>query len=615
MILSQVESYSKISIYILVSFFLLLLASFPLLLLNPFFSIPYANICYVTNLSVFSALAIIMVLFHKKSAEVFQLTYFSFALLLFFCVTVAQFFFFSGFTFKEFLFSIAWVIIPLAVYLYDKGFSKLILPFSVIFWVFNAYYGITALLLGKEVVGIPGNRNWHASFLIVVTSLMLFYLYRVLRKSRLSYYLIVPIFSVPLFISLVLLYKCYSRAANLALIFILILFLLMLLLQKKPKHYRRIITICGVGFICLIVLSLLLYGDKIAYQITRDIRLPLWKGAIDLFRDNFLVGVGAPSYESVYSYYTPIDRFMRGWYYSTRVDYPHNHLLYIAGSFGIFALVAYLYLWFAPIIICIKKYRFLTARTKLFLFLFIALTIHGMLDLVIFKWPTIFFAFILQGLLWKKSFPLKSQEENSCSVSNSGGFATYPLIVRILTYGTACILLFYAISMMYDNLKGSLYWRAAYIKNLEGDRASSLYFFDRSQVMNSDPLSIYQAGFSSLVFFNDYMLGLKYFSLLEKHPARIIAHMNSHIANCLIHQGRRFEALKYLKRETTVYPLSIIAFTHKMQMERALHMDKDALRTERKLLWILQFKGYTPDDLNTILEHPEMDEKYTEFNH
>ena len=613
MLLSKEKYGGRIQTYIVVIFFLILFAHFPLLLIKPFFGISCAKTCCAIDLNIVSAVSIVMILLHKRAAELFRWTFFSFSLLLFLSIAIVQFIFFTGYTFKEFLFLTSWVVIPLSVYLYARQFSKLIFPFATLFWVFNAWYGVAALYAGREMNGIPGNRNWHASFLIVVTSLMFFYIYKLLKKYRFSSLSIYVILSAPFSISVLMLYKCYSRAANLALILIIILFLLLLILQKKPKNYKRIVTMCGIAVLCFITLILLLYGDKVAYQITRDIRLPLWKGAIDLFKDNILIGAGAPSYESVYTYYSPIDRFMRSWYYSTRVDHPHNHLLYIAGSFGVFAFLPYLYLWFAPIIICIKKYHCLTARTRLFLFLFIALTIHGMLDLVLFKWPTVFFAFILQGLLWEKTFLLKSQVAKYPSTVNNNSFRLSPLFARCLTYAVASIILYYAVTMTYTNLKSSLYWRAGYIKNIEGDRISALYFFDKSQKTNGNPKAIYQAGFSSLVFLNDYRLGLKYFRLLEKHPDKFIAHANAHTANCLIQYHRNFEALGYLKKETKAYPLSIIAYSNRLNMERKLNLKTEARKTAAILLWILKFKGFSPEDLDKILSNPDMDNRYNEF--
>jgi O-antigen ligase len=555
-----------------------------------------------------------MILIHEKTYMILnQNRRLAVALLIFIAISFIHFLSFSNYAFKEFCFSVSWVIIPLSIYLYFDSFRVLLPPFIIFLWLFNAIYAVPELITGRQEIGIAANRNWHAALIIGTTPLLLFYLYRFLKKHS-PLHKCIPAsgtLALPFILALLILYKCYSRAANLALLFVIILFLLMLLVIHKPKNYKRIILFSFLAISLFVTLAILLYGDKIAYSITRDLRLPLWKAGIDLFQDNSLIGVGAPGYESHYSYYMPIDRFLKSWYYADRSDHPHNHILYIAGSFGIIALTAYLYLWFSPIVICLRKYRTLSAQTKIILFSFIALSLHAMLDLVFFRWPTIYIAFIFQGLLWRESFSV--EEEKTNTIKPSPGNYLSPAL-KYFSYFAAAAVLFQASLITFRNIKGSLYLRAGLIEYEQKNPVMSLYFFDKSQKENHNTTSLYNAGILSLLNFNDPRLAMHYFNMLENHPAKIVAHLNSHIAHALIQENHKNEALEYLTRETQVFPISIIALDNKMRIEKELGKMDRANQTANKLLWVFRIKGIPPKDINKIRQNPEIDNHFNEIS-
>jgi len=633
------KQYQKFQILIALCFLTALILRYPLLLLYPFPGASHAGDFYTVDINIITAFSLFMILIHEKTYMIlYKNLRLILSILIFLTISLIHFFCFNNYMFKEFCFSVSWVIIPLSIYLYADSFSRLLPAFILFLWSFNAVYAIPELISGREEIGIAANRNWHAGLIVAITPLLLFYLYKIINYLYLRYkkkattlslnsekvynselkqksapnYLISFILALPLTASILILYKCYSRGANLALFIVIMLFLLILTLIYKPKHYKRIIIFSGVGIFAFTTIVVLLYGDKVAYAINRDLRLPLWRAAIDLFYDNPVIGVGAPSFESHYSYYMPIDRFLKSWYYADRSDHPHNQILYIAGSFGIIALLAYLYLWVTPIVICVRKYKTLSTQTKLILFSFIALSIHAMLDLVFFRWPTIYIAFIFQGLLWRESFTVQEEDKSDIDLrSKSRNFS--PLLLKCFTYSVAVLVLYQACFMTYKNIKGSLYLRAGLIEYEYKNPVMSLYFFDKSQQENHNTRSLYNAGILSLLNFNDHRLALHYFSMLENHPSKIIAHLNSHIAHALIDANRKNEALGYLARETQVFPISIIALDNKMRLEKELgEMDK-ANQTASKLLWVLRLKGIPPKDINKVRQNPAMDNRFNEI--
>lgn len=164
--------------------------------------------------------------------------------------------------------------------------------------------------------------------------------------------------------------------------------------------------------------------------------------------------------------------------------------------------------------------------------------------------------------------------------------------------------------MARDNIQGSLSTRQGLILYKRNNLPFALYSFDQAIKANQNTRSIYNAGILSLLYFRDYRLGLKYFKILERHPAKIIAHSNSHIAHCLIKLNRKQEALDYIKLETQVYPISILAHDNKMMLEKELNKIDEANKTANKLWNIFKLKGLSPKDINKIRQNPGMDGRY-----
>ena len=531
---------NKISLILVIIFLCAITLRYPLLLMYPFPGSSRVSDFFTIDLSVISALSLFMILVCNdfsvflKSNKLFLLS-----LLIFFLISILQFFIFPNYSYREYAFSISWIIIPLSVYLYSDTFKKCILPYFGFLWIFNAVYAVPQLYYMTESIGIPANRNWHGGFIISCTPLFLFGLYQLLKKYRIPQNIIYTILAFPLIFSAVTLFRCYSRGANLALAVTILLFIIILLKSLRPQNYKKILLICSAGFILVGLLTILLYGDHVASYISRDIRIPLWRGAVDMFINNLPIGVGSPSYESQYVFNIPIDRFIRSWYFTDRSDHPHNHILYLAGSFGFFGITSLLFLSIYPLIQCFKKYKGLTSLSKLIFFAFLTLSIHSLFDMVIFRWPTVFMALILQGILWKEVFIEGKVPAHASDLKTISGSLLFRILSRGFIYAVSLSILYLACAMTYDNIYGSLYCRDALIKNDNNNKPYSLYLFDKSVKSSQNPLSIYRAGILSLIEYNDHRLGLEYFKKLDKHPAKIIAHANSHMANCYIKLNRK----------------------------------------------------------------------------
>jgi hypothetical protein len=168
--------------------------------------------------------------------------------------------------------------------------------------------------------------------------------------------------------------------------------------------------------------------------------------------------------------------------------------------------------------------------------------------------------------------------------------------------------------MTWQNIRGSIYHRAGLFAFDGNNRPLALYYFNKSINCSNSPVTLYTAGMLSLLYLNDDNLALDFFRKLEKHPAGFVAHMNAHIADCLIRMNRKHEALYYLTQETRAFPISVIAFNNKLMMEKTLCMRNSAEQTAEKLLWIMMLKNITPENFRKIRQNPILDGKYDELN-
>lgn len=82
-------------------------------------------------------------------------------------------------------------------------------------------------------------------------------------------------------------------------------------------------------------ISLYYQGQKFT---SVGLRLHMWEGAIKIFRDNPLIGIGTGGFEKSLKQYNP-DPSLPG------IDQPHNSFLYMATSFGIIGIFSILWLF------------------------------------------------------------------------------------------------------------------------------------------------------------------------------------------------------------------------------------------------------------------------------
>jgi tetratricopeptide (TPR) repeat protein len=615
-------------------FLFFIFIKYPLILRTFYPSGHYATDFFISSLAQLSAFSTAMIFFYYKKfvritkySWIFIICLVSITILsIIHCVKI------PNSTFREFFFDISWISIPLSVMLYRDYLKNLLLYFFSGLWIFNIVQSLYQIYSGKICIGITGNRNWNAALLISLTPIFLYSIFMLLKKiltlkqnkypiilSKKIITIFVLFSSIIIFLTLFLLYKAESRGANLALMVSITSFAFLegfFANSKKIKYFTKKIFL-SFSFLMgtAIIIVPILFSSYIAAIISKDVRIPLWHGAFNLFCSKLFIGTGSFAFEKFYAYHLPLELFLRPHYFAARFMHPHNQIAYFAASFGFLGLIALLILYFMPIIFCIKNYKSLSIYTKIIFFSYLMILIHAQLDKIAIQWPTSYILLIFLGLLWNKTFTLKNEKcINNLNIDNNEIqilekhkiINKYYIIYSVLTL----ICLSLSFKIIFENSYSSYYSRISNIFLDEKNYKNALKFKKLAIDKSNNPDYLYDAGMIELLAFKNYPNSYRFFKLLESHPASKIVHSNARIAQCLIFMNQKKEALKYLMLEASAYPLSSLTLYNQMLLEKELGLFENAKQTAKKLNSQLKFKGLKTTDMKLILKYPELDNKF-----
>jgi len=609
------------SVGLVVFLLLLIFCKFPLFLVHLFPSGNLATTFFTITPGVLTLLSATLLLlnFEKFVLVLKKNLLLSLALGIILTLAIIHSLSIQNITIREVFFDLHPILIPLAVLVVYQRSKKAFILFFAALWILNLVHCNYQLIEQKECIGIPGNRNWNASFIVALTPVIVSILYLFMRKTEKLPLLVsfkkrnIKILFWILFLlicvfCIIALYKTKSRGAVLSVMLTGILFTFLELKNKKSLKVQKLNKIIFPSFILIcisgIIISVIFYGQFIANLINRDVRLPLWYGAVNLFWSHIYTGVGAFAYENFFSYKMPVDLFLRDHYFASRYMHPHNQFLYIAGSYGIFGLAALLYLCIYPVVYFIKNYKSNGIYLKSIFFAYSILLIHAQLDKIAFQWPTSYLFLFFQGILWYKIITVKKM--NNIKLPE---FFRLKLL-RYTIYGMAAVIFFIFVNMLYENIYSSALSRVSDQYSDQNDYKKALEYKRKAVKVGNFPNDIYDAGMLELRAFRNYPEACKYFKALEKHPSGIVVHRNMRIAECLIFMNRKKEALHYLNNESIAFPLSSLVLYNKILLENELDMKKEAQKTTRLLNAQLKFKGLKPSDMQIILQYPELDNKF-----
>lgn len=612
---------------------------FPLFFICPFTY--YKTVQMFFSLSSISLICFGIILFKAKDLKD-QLIKKHWGIFVFAClflvIPIIQYFTYKTYTISELSFSIMWITIPLFAYLYSEQLKKQLPAYFFIFLLFNLFISILqadvsilkinaflSALQANEIVGIAGNRNWHAVFLIPLNAFSIYFagcIYKTFSKKSgkiFSAFILIIIFGTTTIFSIYIMAICKCKAAWIALIAVSLLMIFLELFKKNRKAFTvmLIFTMLLIGTIygmnklsykelpktSTIVLKIQ-SKDKAVIQkmdktIRRDVRFPLWEGCVDMIMKYPYFGVSTARFESVFAEFRPIEYFMKP-NNAVRSNHPHNSFLYITACYGIPGFILWLTLWGFPVIICLWKYYKLSLFSKITLFCYTILFLHALLDLIFFEWPTVLFSAILLGILWTEAW--------GKTVDNLT--KKEKLLAKIIFTAlklTAIAVLAISIKIVYMTLVSTYYFRIGETAELCNHKEEALYYYDKGIKLDKAPSYVYRAGAMAFHELKNPQLSLHYFLMFKGMPISNYAHSNGFTGLALIKLNKMKESLPYLLKEVVIYPFLVGSWYRLYYVQEYLGMKKASQISYNNMQEVLKQKNLPPKALYFLLENPDYD--------
>lgn len=494
--------------------------------------------------------------------------------------------------------SLVWLAVPLFAFLYHQRITQLLPWFMTLLWLLNTWQLITEW--NKWPSGITGNSNWSAALIIVSTPFGLWVIWEKIGKNikTLPYRKFALIAGLIIIISALLLYKLFSKGANLALLAATVITLLVYFVDFN-KRSNKILLLVGGVIVAFGMLFILKSNAFVAFT-AHDVRLPLWSGALHLIIDHPLNGVSPVAFESTFAPYVPVDYYLRGAIAAARNNHPHSHLLYFAASFGIIATIAWGWLIIRPLIEQFNQRRTADTMRMIYLFTLLVLLLHGMVDLTLFSWPCGYIFLIILGLLWHDCWGVKLKAKTTTTPWLISGFILGGLLLGCSVY------------VAYLNADSSYYNRQALIVLKHGQPQKALQYCKRSLAYKTTPQSLYRAAIIALFDLKEPKLALSYLKKFDQTPDENYLSNNGLRARalCVLHQPT--QALPFFARETKNYPIGSLNWYFFYYTLRMLHLKKAADVAHENLIYSLKVKGMTPNDIPLLIKHPELDIQFLE---
>ncbi len=536
------------------------------------------------------------------------------------------------------------VAVPFAVCVFARELKRLLPWYLTLFWLigvvlgFVQYYG-----LGWFLFGLPGNINWNAAFLAVTAPFAILTAWKwcpseenwnvnaLWRNGTLLLVAGVTVWQIALTDSRGTLLGIAAAGA--------------LWVFLKLGHRGRRLTLFAVLALAIVGsvwFAFFTSHDRLLENLSRDERVFLANTTMSMIAEQPEIGFGAPSFEQEYLAFRRPEFFsMR--HSAVRIDHPHNHLLYIAASFGILGLLCWLYLVLEPMFFAAKRiagetwvrtdeklpagmtaWEFrncgIDDETRLSLLCLAGLLVHAQFDLVLFRWPTNLLAMIFLGLLiheregapapfWRppaflRRFRwefLKKLERNRLPEHRSTG-----RLIRPSLFAFGVVLLGVGLVSAFSNLAAeSIAWHADNVA-LEGrhDEAARLYLMAASMPGSGLPLKSRALNHASLY---DTAHASRYYVMFAASSTPDFGYVNDYFARACVIGGHPADAVPFLKRVMNLRPRSVLPLLMLADVYERLGSRGAADAVRERLDQLMEYRHLGPEDLETIYKNQDLD--------
>ena len=534
------------------------------------------------------------------------------------------------------------VAVPFAVCVFASELKRLLPWCLTLFWLvdvvlgFVQYYGLHWFLFG-----LPGNINWNAAFLVVTAPFAILTAWKWCPSeenwSLNSFWRI----GSGLLVAGVTIWQIALTDSRGTLLGIAAAGALWVFL--KLGHRARHLTLFAVLALAIVGsvwFAFFASHDRLLENLSRDERVFLANTTMNMIAEQPEIGFGAPSFEQEYLAFRRPEFFsMR--HSAARIDHPHNHLLYIAASFGILGLLCWLYLVLEPMFFAAKRIAGETlSRTdvipekttdrefrncglddeaRLSLLCLAGLLVHAQFDLVLFRWPTNLLAMIFLGILiheregapapfWRPPAFLRRfrwQFLKSLERSQSPERRTGRLLQPAL-FSLGLILLGVGLVSAFSNLAAeSIAWHADNVA-LEGrhDDASRLYLMAASMPGSGLTLKSRALNYASL---HDTAHVSRYYAMFAASSTPDFGYVNDYFARACVIGGHPADAVPFLKRAMNLRPRSVLPLLMLMDVYERLGSQGAVDAVQERLDRLMAYRHLGPEDLETIFNNQELD--------
>ena len=493
--------------------------------------------------------------------------------------------------------SFYWIVIPLFCAVNRKNIER-ILPYfmafiAIVTFIQSVYY----VFISGQCFGLPGNWNWNSSLIIVTFPFVSYLFYLLLGKANKYWVGWTLIWAVA---GMVLVFFCKSKAALLALVGALFFISALRYWRKFPVAYW---LRGGVVLFVIVIFMFFLFKVQVIAVLEDDQRISLWNGVIALTKDYPLLGCGPEFFESAIAPYVPEDYYL-GRLPSIRHLHAHNQFLHVGATMGVPVLIA----WGVFIIsLFVKNLRWASGAgnwdLKLYLFVFVVLLVHSLLDVVLLSWPLGCIFLIISGVLLGRA--VESSTFESRRVNRIFDVSSKVLAVCLLPF------LFYC---LYANFISTIHYRNARLMIGREDIRKVFREVEKSITARVTPQNTILAAKISLYDFKDPQACLKYLDLLKSTGFENYEHNNLLRAKALVSSGRIDKSLKYFDREFDNFPLSCVNLYYYQLVLRKAGRKQEAEAVSKHLDRILKLKGFSRQTIPLLLKDPHMDLRFKDYN-
>ena len=252
-------------------------------------TIPKISLIYAIRLLTIQSVAalclILMLIYYCKSLS--ELKRIPLALISAACPLFISFMHFynnENYTLNSFLEASSFYIILFCGFVFRKELLNILPTTMTCFWILNMYHCVINLYFHQQIAGLPGNRNWHASWLAISSVFLLNIIYRWKSES--------PIFNFGKWLSMsavlitsgYIIYLCESRGTVLGILSILFLFAF----EETPQKLKKTFILITGTAVLLVSLGICFKTDRLAKLIAEDVRIPLWQTTSKLIMEKAL---------------------------------------------------------------------------------------------------------------------------------------------------------------------------------------------------------------------------------------------------------------------------------------------------------------------------------------